>query len=77
MSKKTTYLFSAIVFVLFCFAGWFFYQSQVAKKVISPEILTVTESVVKAQSGVSSAVGKTNPFGADVNPMQGYKNPFE
>lgn len=28
------------------------------------------------KSTVTSEVGKTNPFKADVNPYNGYKNPF-
>ncbi|MCX6739387.1 MAG: hypothetical protein NT098_05075 [Candidatus Parcubacteria bacterium] len=77
MNKKTIYIFSVLVVVVLAVAGWFLYQSKTEKTIVSPEMLAVTESVAKAQSGVSNAVGKTNPFGADVNPMQGYKNPFE
>ncbi|MFA5831463.1 MAG: hypothetical protein WC878_06555 [Candidatus Paceibacterota bacterium] len=78
MNKKTIYIFSALALVVvLCIAGWFFYRSRTDKTIISPDILAVTETATNAQSGANEAIGKTNPFGADVNPMQGYKNPFE
>lgn len=77
MSKKAIYAVSALAVVLLALAGWFFYQSRTPKEVVSPEILVATENAAQAQFGASTAVGKTNPFATDVNPMQGYKNPFE
>jgi len=77
MGKKTLYIFSALVLTVLCVAGWLYYQSKLAKKNVSPQVLIATETASKAQSGVGNAVQNTNPFGADVNPIQGYKNPFE
>jgi hypothetical protein len=77
MSKKTIYIFSALAIIVLAIAGWLFYRSQSVKNTVNPGVLTVTETATNAQSGAANAVGKTNPFGADVNPIQGYKNPFE
>ena len=78
MNKKTIYVFFALAIVIvLCVAGWFFYRSRSDKSIVSTDILAVTETATNAQSGANDAVGNANPFGADVNPMQGYKNPFE
>ena len=36
-----------------------------------------TTAAEKAQSSVGSGVGSANPFEVNVNPYQGYKNPFQ
>ncbi|MCX6736353.1 MAG: hypothetical protein NTZ13_04685 [Candidatus Parcubacteria bacterium] len=75
MNKK--YIFSAIGIVFLAVLFWFLYQWQLNKKSAVPDMITIVETFAKAQSNASNAIEKTNPFGADINPMQGYKNPFE
>lgn len=77
MNKKILYSVSVLIIVLVAVAGWFLYTSRTTNETKSPDFLIAADAVEKAQSGVSDAVEKTNPFAADVNPTQGYKNPFE
>ena len=52
-------------------------EAPVASTAESAQVGEAMDTADKAQSSVSSGVEKTNPFSADVNPMSGYKNPFE
>lgn len=71
MKKIVIYL---VIIAVIAGAGFFFYQ----KKVQAP---STTEKAIEvgtqAQSSVSGGVDKANPFNVDVNPYEGYKNPFE
>jgi hypothetical protein len=79
MSKKTTYILSALAILCLGLAVWFFYRSRTPNRtVVNPGVLTAAvATTTKAQTGANAAVGNTNPFKANVNPIQGYKNPFE
>ena len=77
MSKKTIYILSALAIIALAVIGWFFYRSQTNNNILVPDTLKLAQTATKASSGAMDAVGKTNPFGASANPMQGYKNPFE
>jgi len=70
MNKK---IIVSIVVVIVVLVSFFVY-----KKVQAPSLKEQADVVnATAQSSVSTSVGKTNPFNVDVNPYQGYKNPFQ
>ncbi len=75
MNKK--YIFSAIAISALAVLCWFLYQWQLNKKTAGADTISVVETSSQAQSSAANAIEKTNPFGTNVNPMQGYKNPFE
>jgi len=88
MNKK---VIAAVVIILAAvlLAGGWWYMSRVpaplpdtltaplAKTPESSQVGEAMDTADKAQNSVSLGVEKTNPFSADVNPMSGYKNPFE
>jgi len=47
------------------------------KKVQAPSLQDKIQAIDTVQTSVGNGVGKTNPFNVDVNPYQGYTNPFE
>lgn len=63
----------SIVVIVIGVIGFFFYQKAQAPS-IEEKAITASET---AQDAVGGGVEKTNPFNVDVNPYQGYTNPFE
>jgi CHASE3 domain sensor protein len=77
MNKKIIF---GIVFalVLLGVGGWYFYQTGTQiKNEATSEIQKSAEVTDTVQTGASSAMEQVNPFSAKVNPVEGYKNPFE
>ena len=80
MTKNTLYLVLGVV-VLVLLGAWFYFKGGTAP---APAPVSTTTAAIGAsaqtgdtvKTGVPSAVGKTNPFQSNVNPMSGYQNPF-
>lgn len=70
MNKKIIVL---IVIIIVAVVSFFIYKKAQAPTLIEQAAVVNTQ----AQSAVGGGVGKTNPFNVDVNPYQGYKNPFQ
>ena len=68
MNKANTIAIVIIVLILIAGAIYYFLRP----------LTTVAPTVAKDQAveSVSTAVEKTNPFGTNVDPYSGYKNPF-
>ena len=71
MNKKI--IISIIIIIVLAGVSIFMYRKAQAP---SPENQFEVLNT-KAQSSVGSGIGKTNPFNVDMNPYQGYKNPFQ
>lgn len=70
MNKK---IIISILIVIVALVSFFVY-----KKAQAPSLVEQTTVInTNVQSSVSGGVEKTNPFNVDVNPYQGYKNPFQ
>lgn len=69
--KKYTYI--EIIIVILVAVGSYFLIKVNKKKAIE----TPVTPPVQASTAVSGGIEKTNPFNVDVNPYQGYKNPFK
>ena len=71
------------IIVVLGFFVWRFFYAGVAVNSTHPQNAVTTEveksATVsdKAQTGASDAMEKANTFSAKVNPIEGYKNPFE
>lgn len=63
-----------IIIVLILCIGAYFYLIKINKKI---PVETTSTPPIQASTAVSTGIEKTNPFTVDVNPYQGYKNPFE
>jgi len=82
MNKKILYSLIAIVVVaLGATVWWFFIRTPFLvteeKSIVSPGIQKASAVTDTVQTSASSVVDKANPFSSNVNPVQGYKNPFE
>ncbi len=71
MNKKI--IISIIVIVVVAGISFFVYKKAQAPSLEDQSAVVNTQ----VQSSVGNGVEKTNPFNVDVNPYQGYKNPFE
>ncbi|MFA6999776.1 MAG: hypothetical protein WC241_01535 [Candidatus Paceibacterota bacterium] len=65
------YIFIIIIIIIICL-GAYFYFTKYSKKNIPSNLVNVS-----GEQAVATGVDKTNPFNVDVNPYQGYKNPFK
>jgi len=71
VSKKI--VISILVVLVVAVISFFIYKKAQAPSQYGQAAAINTE----AQSSVASGVEKANPFNVDVNPYQGYKNPFQ
>ena len=71
MNKKI--IISIVIIAIIAVVYFFVYQKAQAP---TPKDQAATVST-EAQASVSSGVDKANPFNVNVNPYQGYKNPFQ
>jgi len=81
MLKKINITFAVVVVVAIAIGVWWF-LFRVPAPVIAPEtkntqVVQAVKTSQKAQDAASASIDQANPFHADVNPMSGYKNPFE
>ena len=67
---KKNLLIIVLIILALC-VGVYFYLTKSSKTV------TPASTAEKAASSLSTGVEKTNPFNVNVNPYQGYKNPFK
>lgn len=72
--KKNILIISIIVVVLLVCAGVYYYLNKNTSNISPDNSSNVAQS---ANDSVVSGVQKTNPFDVNVNPYQGYKNPFK
>lgn len=85
MNKYIYIVIGVVVLVLLAAGAWSFYSGSMPGLIRpveqeQPALATAsapgqTADTVKAT--MPDAVGKVNPFKADVNPVSGYQNPFE
>ncbi|MFA6502751.1 MAG: hypothetical protein WCT45_00650 [Candidatus Paceibacterota bacterium] len=76
---KNNSLYVVLVCIVLVLLGvWWYVQRPSSGGSAGPasDIGAAAETAASAQSSVSGAVGNTNPFGAEVNPLSGYQNPF-
>lgn len=79
--KNFGYLLLAVLIAL---GGWFYFNSKSTPPSSSNVAGDATASAVgagaqagdTATAGVPNAVGNTNPFESNTNPVSGYQNPF-
>ena len=82
--KKILYIVLGVVVVAAVAGGaWFFMKKGTGESTAETAASTTTtiiDNAAKASdavtAGAPSAIGKTNPFKANVNPVGGYQNPF-
>ncbi len=67
--NKNAYIIIIALAILAIAAGAFYYY----KNNVVESALTAKEKAIDSMTG---AIGETNPFNVDINPLQGYKNPF-
>ncbi|MFA6392581.1 MAG: hypothetical protein WCW54_00640 [Candidatus Paceibacterota bacterium] len=68
------YIFIIIVIIIVICLGVYLYFAKYSKKNTTSNLANVN---VSGEQAVATGVDKTNPFNVDVNPYQGYKNPFK
>lgn len=81
MNKKAIYfvVFAALLLAAIA-AGWMYMRGSIITAPVTTAdtpIGKAAETTQAAQSATGDSIEKVNPFKADVNPVSGYKNPFE
>lgn len=75
MNSKTTQIIVVVVLIIIvALAYWWFAKRPVGTLI--PVNSVVSQEAAQASAAKPFVETKTNPFQADVNPIQGYKNPF-
>jgi len=81
MNKKILYGALVVLVVAAGVVVWRLYYAPTSPKEqgeATPTEVAKTAAVADtAQTSAGSAMEKANPFSANVNPVEGYKNPFE
>jgi len=68
MKKKVSILIIIVIVLLLTIGAYYYFKS-------TPD--NGNKIVEESQSSFVNSFQNTNPFDVDVNPYQGYKNPFE
>lgn len=74
-----------LVLVAIAFGGVVYYKNNIelgtvdkyGEETETSSAMQVVETAQVVQSAAGASVDKVNPFSASVNPVNGYKNPFE
>jgi len=78
MNKKAIIFIVIILLLALGFAGfWMMNRTMTPALEEETPLSAGLEAVSTAQNAAGDSMDKTNPFSADVNPMNGYTNPFE
>jgi|GEM_PF-2435670 len=85
MKKIAFSIVGVVVLVAIVFGGVIYYKNNIELGTIdkygeeteTSSTVQVVETAQVVQSAAGASVDKVNPFSADVNPLSGYKNPFQ
>jgi len=85
MKKNILYIVVGVGVIVLVGAGaWFFMKSGGEESTVKAPMSTTTAAIDASAktsdtvtAGAPSAIGKTNPFKANVSPVAGYQNPFK
>jgi len=75
MKKNIFITLIILIVIIICAIAYYYFNKPTVKTNIVPD--NSSNIAQNANVSVASGVQKTNPFDVNVNPYQGYKNPFK